>query len=675
MKIRDWLIHARATLDEVKAAAKSAFQSDDRAAQHSDLIQLEDRVLMSATPVAVVAEPEADSSQEDAIVTESDSSSGDANANPTIDPGDEPRIVEDSAELLDEAAGELAVDAVTTVREVVFIDELAENYEQLISDLTADREDNRSFEVFVLDSSRDGVDQVSNILSSLDDIDAVHVVSHGTDRAVKLGSTWLTLDNFDAYAGDVAGWGDALAEGADLLFYGCELAGSEDGRALLESVQTLTGADLAASTDDTGAAVLGGDWEMEFRIGDVESQIAFTEAVQNDWRGLLNTFVVTNTNASGAGTLQQAIIDANSLNGFDTITFNIGGGGPHAISLDSVLPVITDAVLIDGWSDPDWVDAPMIVVDGTNAGASADGLRLGAGSSGSTIRGLVITNFDGDGIQIDADSSRNTIVGNWIGLSADGISVAGNASDGLEILGANNVIGGTTATLRNVISGNDSDGIAIVGAAATGNVVQGNYIGTDATGTLDRGNGDDGIDIDGGAADNLIGGVDWGAGNLIAYNSGRGIEIDSAAGAGNSLLANSIYANADIGIDLAADSVTANDLGDADTGANNLQNFPVLTSAFTDGASTVAVTGHLNSTAYTSYRIEYFVNSGAGDEGETYLGHRNVIVGADGNASVLATFAVDVAVGANITATATNLATGDTSEFSSVVSTSDAPGG
>jgi hypothetical protein len=107
----------------------------------------------------------------------------------------------------------------------------------------------------------------------------------------------------------------------------------------------------------------------------------------------------------------------------------------------------------------------------------------------------------------------------------------------------------------------------------------------------------------------------------------------------------------------------ANDLGDPDTGANNLQNFPVLTGAFTDSSATVAVTGTLNSTAFTTLRIEFFANP-SGGEGRTFLGYRNVITDASGNASFVESFEASVAVGQTITASATNLSTGDTSEYS-----------
>ena len=191
--------------------------------------------------------------------------------------------------------------------------------------------------------------------------------------------------------------------------------------------------------------------------------------------------LLMNKGADGFISLREAILAANgSVNGGspDQIQFNIAGPGLHTINLLSALPAITDAVVLDATTQPGFAGAPIIELNGAGAGAAADGLTLLGGNS--TVRGLVINRFGGSGIYVGG-TGGNLIQGNYIGLDANGNADLGNAQYGIWITSNSNVIGGTTAGDRNVISGNDIDGIYIEGA--TGNLVQGNYVGTNATGT------------------------------------------------------------------------------------------------------------------------------------------------------------------------------------------------
>ncbi|CAB5142623.1 hypothetical protein D3OALGA1CA_3945 [Olavius algarvensis associated proteobacterium Delta 3] len=172
-------------------------------------------------------------------------------------------------------------------RELVFVDAGVDNYRELIGDLLENQDGRASIDVFVLDPVRGGVEQINDLLAEHENLDALHVVSHGSDGSVKLGDTWLDNENLDAYADDIAVWQRSLSEGADLLFYGCDLAGGQEGRELLDALGALTGADVAASVDDTGHVVLGGDWDLEYRTGDIETAVAFSTEVQGRWTGLL----------------------------------------------------------------------------------------------------------------------------------------------------------------------------------------------------------------------------------------------------------------------------------------------------------------------------------------------------------------------------------------------------
>jgi parallel beta-helix repeat protein len=369
--------------------------------------------------------------------------------------------------------------------------------------------------------------------------------------------------------------------------------------------------------------------------------------------------IVTNTNDNGAGSLRQAIIDANTCPGTNTITFNIAGAGPHVIQPLTGLPDITAPVFIDGATQPGYAGMPIIVLNGTLAG-DVSGLTLfGSGSNGSTIRGLVVQQFTRHGILLNG-SSNNFIQGNFLGTDVTGTLDYGNSAAGIRLAfgSSNNLISG------NLISGNSDDGIVIRGSSSN-NVVQGNYIGTDITGTANIGNSRYGVHTVAGATNNTIGGTSAGAGNIIAFNNQKGVLLED--GVNSPILGNTIHSNGSLGIDLILNGVTANDgAGDADTGPNNLQNYPEITSATTTG-SQVTIIGSLTSAINTTYRLEFFANSTADPsghgEGQRYLGASSITTDASGVANLNATLSANVAVSESISATATD-PNGNTSEFS-----------
>ncbi len=528
------------------------------------------------------------------------------------------------------------------------------------------------------------------------------------------------------------------------------------------------------------------------------------------WLARAATYTVSNTNDTGAGSLRQAITDANGNAGADTIAFNITNLA-FTISPVSALPSLTESVTIDGSTQPGYSNAPVVELSGANAGANANGFKIAAGNC--VIRALAVNRFKNDGIQI-TNGVGSRVEGCYLGVAPDGFTRRGNGAAGVRIAGVNfgvqttgtnviggeaaaahnlisanlygiwlsettdnliagniigadatgsfdvgntnmgifcyyqaglNVIGGTNAGARNLISGNGEeptlyagDGIRLdssssnsifgnfigvnvdgtyaipngehgvniqyglfnlVGGAAAGqsnlisgnlvhgvnlggsgggesifnyagtppplpdgNVIQGNLIGVTLTGALPLGNGYDGVYLN--ANFNTVGGTNAGAGNVIAYNGNNGVEVGYHPG--NLVLGNSIYANTNLGIDLGGDYVTYNDAGDGDTGANNFQNYPVLSRAVTNAAQTI-ITASLNSANNLTYRVELFDNptndpSGYG-EGQTYLGFTDVTTDGGGNVSFTFTNPAALPLGHYLTATAT-APDGNTSEFS-----------
>lgn len=370
-------------------------------------------------------------------------------------------------------------------------------------------------------------------------------------------------------------------------------------------------------------------------------------------------------------TLRAAIMEANANandNGaavVDIINFDIAGGGVRTISPTGALPEITEAVTIDGYTQPGAMENTKAV--GTNAvlRVELDGTFVSAGSgldisaSNSAIRGLVINRFGGHGIQIDrCITDGHKIEGNFIGTDPGGTQNLGNDGSGVVACSGSTTVGGTSSAARNLISGNGVSGVNIGGP---GSVVRGNLIGTTKEGTTALGNRYDGVKI--------VGPSSTVAGNTIAFNilgaGVKAVEIGEGTRA-NSILSNSIFSNGRLGIDLDGNGVTANDAGDADTGTNALQNYPTVTRATTSRSTGRSVVrGTLNSTPTTTFTIQLFVNSaqdpsGFG-EGQRLVRTLSVRTDASGNAS----FGLKARkLRGFISATATNDATGDTSEFS-----------
>ncbi len=380
------------------------------------------------------------------------------------------------------------------------------------------------------------------------------------------------------------------------------------------------------------------------------------------------TFTVTNTSNTGPGSLSQAITDANENAGLDTIAFNLPGPPPFTIPVQTPLPLIVGPVIIDGTTQPGFSGRPIIELDGSQAGASAQGLYLLTGSAGSTIRGLVINRFAAQGITIYTAS--NTVQSCFIGTDLSGTNALGNGQDGIGISGSGyNLIGGP-AGAGNVIAGNGGSGIQIYSPS---NTVQGNFIGTDTTGSQPLGNGTDGIQIPletSSVSDaNIIGGTAAGTGNTIAFNGRVGVWV--AQGNHIPILGNAIYANGGIGIDLGGgyqypDGPTPNNSSDTGTGPNGRPNYPVITSV-SNAAGVTTIQGTLNSSANTGFRLEFFANPGASDrfafsEGMVFQTATNVTTDANGNAD----FTVTVpGLAQNPSATATDSGN-NTSEFSLV---------
>jgi hypothetical protein len=256
--------------------------------------------------------------------------------------------------------------------------------------------------------------------------------------------------------------------------------------------------------------------------------------------------------------LRSAIQNANLDAAVDNIHFNIAGAGVKTISPTSALPTITQPVVIDGYTQPlaepntltVGSDATILIqLDGLSAGAAASGLTITAG--GSTVRGLSITRFAIEGVFILGPGNFSTIAGNFLGVPPSGNVDQGNGRSGVQIdNSAGNVIGGVTPGDRNVISGNNDSGVGLVGTNSINNVIEGNYVGTNAAGNGDVGNSSDGITITqrntggGIASHTFIGGTTPGSGTVISGNDESGVAFVGAGAGFNVVEGNQIGVNA-----------------------------------------------------------------------------------------------------------------------------------
>ena len=519
-----------------------------------DCGEMEDRILLSAGMLGALVADASDAIGDDFMELADDATAGiDLDAAQAMISSAHADLVQgdDDSSASHDGVSSGQLDDVST--ELVVIDPATDDYEQLVQDLLANSDSSREFEVFVLEANEDGVQQISELLATRNDIDALHIVSHGTDGQVKLGNVWLSDTNLEAYVADVANWQDALAADADILFYGCDMAATAEGRTFLDTLGILCDCDVAASEDKTGHSLLGGDWDLEYQFGRVDSVVAFSSSVYSNWENVLATYTVTNTNNSGVNSLRWAIDQSNASVGVDdTIDFSIAGLGIHTIALSSDLAFITDTVTIDATTESDYVSngsTPLIELDGGGIGSSTAAFRIVADNT--IIKGFSIFDFDDEGIEIFQDltygvtsGSGNTLEDNWIGIEADGTTIDGVLGHGILIAD----YAATNTVRNNVIADSGASGIQLGLTGGVGdthfNVVQGNIVGLGVDGVSFSGTGNGtGISIVAGSTNNLIGSNndtfdDALERNVISNNTGAGIYLyqsDTNTIAGNEI--------------------------------------------------------------------------------------------------------------------------------------------
>jgi hypothetical protein len=254
-------------------------------------------------------------------------------------------------------------------KQIIFVDSSVQDYQSLIKDIDGAK-------IVILNDNFSAIDQITNALANQKDIEAVHIVSHGSDGTLFLGNSLLNETTLETHAATVKQWGKALKANADILLYGCNVAQTEQGKSFVKRLSQLTKANVAASTTPTGNAKLGGDWNLEFIIGKIQATLAFSPAVTAAYSGVLgngpggidivtgtplkvwlkaNTIAGANgsavntwTDSSGAGnnaTGTGATLVTNEINGQSVVKFDgtniysVGGSGASISNPYTILTV------------------------------------------------------------------------------------------------------------------------------------------------------------------------------------------------------------------------------------------------------------------------------------------------------------------------------------------------
>ncbi|WP_445240499.1 DUF4347 domain-containing protein [Microcoleus vaginatus] len=323
-------------------------------------------------------------------------------------------------------------------RSLVFIDSGVEDYESIAAGVLPGQQ------VVILDRTKNGIEQITSEMekyaSTKGAIDSVHIISHGSSGSLQLGNTALASDNLEQYKSQLKKWQTSLAPQADIMLYGCDVADGT-GANFVDRFSQLTGADVAASTNTTGR---GGDWNLEFASGQIESPSALQPEAMASYQGDLATIVVANNSDSGPGSLRAAI--ATAVAG-DIITFAPGLASQTITLTSGQLDIPAGKnITVDGAA------APGLTISGNNTSRV---IRIG-GSTNVTLKNLIVANGKVSGIDPNNEATS----------AGGGIQTGGSSTLTLENCQVNNNVAGfgggihtgfrsTTNVINSKFSGND----------------------------------------------------------------------------------------------------------------------------------------------------------------------------------------------------------------------------
>ncbi|MBC7484594.1 MAG: DUF4347 domain-containing protein, partial [Rhizobacter sp.] len=281
---------------------------------------------------------------------------------------------------MDDRSAEVRTPAVQAVTELAFVDVSVSDADGLIGDLQAQRAAGRPIEIVRIGAGEDGIARVTETLAGRTGIAAVHVLGHGADGVAQIGSARLDAATLADRAGEIARWGVALAGGADFLLYGCDVAADSFGHQMIDTLAVLTGADVAASIDLTGAAARGGNWVLEYQTGRIDATVAPSLREQGLYGGVL---VVVNTAPTISIIAPQSTLEDTSR---AAISFTVGDAESAAATLVVTAASSNAAIL------------------------SPSGILLGGSGANRTVTLVPVANANGGPVSVTLSVSDGTLV-------------------------------------------------------------------------------------------------------------------------------------------------------------------------------------------------------------------------------------------------------------------------
>ncbi|WP_058970542.1 Ig-like domain-containing protein [Pseudomonas syringae] len=297
---------------------------------------------------------------------------------------------------------------------VVFVDSRVKDSANLLAGVAP------GAQVVELDATKDGLQQIADYLGSHQGVSSVQIIAHGNSGDLWLGNSYVSADNIAQRSALLAEIGNDMNVGGDILIYACNTAEGDTGLSFVDSLATLTGRDVAASTNRTG---VGGDWDLEIATGSIESVSALSQQSMDAYQWGLATFTVTSTSNTGTGSLREAL--TNAQNG-DIVTFSTG----MTVALQSQL-VVSKNITIDGDLNNDGVAD--VTLDGQNRTSV---IRVNSGVT-ATLDGVIITR----GVASTAGASSGATIAASDALGG-GINNAGNLTLRNVTVTANSAAGG-----------------------------------------------------------------------------------------------------------------------------------------------------------------------------------------------------------------------------------------